>query len=182
VRFQAVWAFYDSSTSSRKHQQTVNVGSAWADMFSAAGGITVARAQFMTLGMYPVVKIALTATLGGIEMNNQTQTVEFVQREHFVERALELQEKYKAQWAGWDEFLEAYRKHANSIDSNNFELDEWAFLCEEFQADLLCRELHADDNDPPWQSGETESQRPEISSGLFFGATRCLTRRSISPV
>jgi hypothetical protein len=122
--------------------------------------------------------------MNNINYNSQLQSgfsVQFVQREYFIERALELQEKYKLQWGGWYEFLEVYKNHASSIDSSNFELDEWAFLCEEFMADLIQLEFHADGDEPPGKSSEADSQRPEINSGLCFGATKCLIRRSTLP-
>lgn len=120
--------------------------------------------------------------MSDITYNSKTETnlsVEFVQREDFIDRVFALQKKYQEQWGGWYEFLQAYKVRESSIDPSNFELDEWAFLCEEFQPELFLREIHQDDNGPPKQSSVCSSQKPENDSGFCFGARKCLTRRSI---
>jgi hypothetical protein len=115
--------------------------------------------------------------MSDINDNLQTSgglTVQFVQQEYFIERIFAFEEKYKHLWNGWYEFLEDYQNKASSIDRSNFELDEWAFLCEEFQTDLFLREIRQEDSGPPGESNAPGSERPEHSSGLSFGELTCL--------
>ena len=113
-------------------------------------------------------------------------SVQFVQREYFVKRVFELQEKYKEQWSGWYEFLQAYVKRDSSIDFFNFELEEWAFLCTEFESDLLLSEVQNNvglwhDSEPPPERHQTHgSDKPERRSGFRFGELVCLTPHGIS--
>jgi|SRR5271166_552757 len=113
-------------------------------------------------------------------INKETSglAVQFVEREYFIDRVLILQEKYKEHWSGWYEFLQAYRQHDQSIDSNNFELDEWAFLCEAFSSDLFLREFYQDSGPPHCRV--QGSQNPERRSGFCFGALTCSTPSNIS--
>ncbi len=118
---------------------------------------------------------------GGREMNeitnNNRLSVEFVQRDYFIDRIFVLEQKYQRQWNGWDNFLEAYRVKDASVDSSNFELDEWAFLCEEFESDLLLRDFR---HEKPPRCCESGSQKPERTSGFRIWGLLCLTPQNIS--
>jgi len=104
-----------------------------------------------------------------VEVN--TLSVQYVERERLIDRVAMFQERYRNIWSSWSEFLQAYETKDRSIDSENFELDEWAFLCMEFQSELLRRDCF---HGPPEQANLFDSPRPESDSGLSFWGLTCL--------
>jgi hypothetical protein len=110
-----------------------------------------------------------------ISVEANTLSVQFVERERLIGRVAVYQEKYKDTWGNWSEFLQAYQNNDRSIDAENFELDEWAFLCVEFESELLRRDCF---HGPPEQAELFGSPRPENDSGLSFWGPTCLTLTS----
>lgn len=113
-------------------------------------------------------------------MSNINQTskaelsVHFVQASYFLDRIHEFETKYQNKWQGWGEFLSDYSK--DRVDHDNSDLDEWAFLCNHFMADLI---ESGRDTGPPGAKRYTP-QKPESDSGFCFLERTCSTLKTIS--
>src|ERR1700733_5069406 len=103
-------------------------------------------------------------------------SVTFVQSDYFLCRIQQLEEKYRDTWQSWGEFLADYSTGAAKVDRDNSDLDEWAFLCNHFQEQLLRSNC---DVGPPERTMYS-SQKPETDSGFCFVENYCSTGRIIS--
>jgi hypothetical protein len=112
----------------------------------------------------------------GVKASENAFSVTFVQSDYFLVRIQELEAKYHDIWQNWGEFLADYSKRDAKVDRDNSDLDEWAFLCNHFQKQLLRSNCDAG---PP-DSAMYNSQKPEGDSGFCFAETACSTDRIIS--
>ncbi|HUY14663.1 MAG TPA: hypothetical protein VMX16_13705 [Terriglobia bacterium] len=91
---------------------------------------------------------------------------EFAGNDYFLARIKELEKIYQMRW--W-EFMAQYEGDLESLAGHNgiasVDYSEWAFLCENFYAELM-----AIGDSPPYEmtTDAVGSQKPELSSGFCF--------------
>lgn len=103
---------------------------------------------------------------------NTGLSVNFVQDDYFLIRIREFEIQYHNDFQDWGDFYAQYSK--GTLDKNNFDYDEWAYLCRHFMSALI------EGEDPPGPKVES-AQKPESDSGFcFVGRLYCLTPNNIS--
>ena len=84
---------------------------------------------------------------------NSAFSVNFVQSDYFLVRIREFEMRYRNAFENWEHFYAEYSK--GTLDKNNSDYDEWAFLCTHFMSQLI------DGEGPPGGAGIRNNSQKE---------------------
>lgn len=98
--------------------------------------------------------------------------VNFVQSGFFLNRIKEFERKYGMDW---EQFMAQYCAGGLPQKCENTDYEEWAFLCNNFMAELL----KPAEAGPPLDESSPKHEKPEADSGFLVFWEHCVRREAL---